>query len=287
MRRRCSGSAPKTRGGGSAEGAHLNRLALTRPVGPEIADCELTFLERRAIDPERARAQHAAYERELEAAGWRVERLPPSPGQPDGVFVEDTVVALDEVVVLARPGAASRRGEVDAMEAALRGVLARSDPDRPVARIEAPGTLEGGDVLRLGRTLHVGVARRTNGDGVAQLARAVEPFGFEVRPVTFAGCLHLKTAVTAAAEDLLVAHPGWVDVGLFAACEVVTVDPEEPFAANVLDADGTVLIAAGAPRTRDRLAERLRARGAALVEVAMDELAKAEAGVTCCSVLVR
>jgi dimethylargininase len=264
-------------------GGSGGRLALTRAVGPEIAGCELTFLDRTPIDAGRAAAQHAVYELALADGGWRIVRLPLAPEHPDGVFVEDAVVALDEVVVLARPGAVSRRGEVASMERALR----QHAGDRPLARIEAPGTLEGGDVLRIGRRLHVGVGGRSNVDGVRQLARLVEPFGWQVRSLGFDGCLHLKTAVTAAAEDLLVANPAWVDVeGVGRGCEVLAIDPSEPFAANVLDAGESVLMAAGAPRTRDRLEARLRPRGKALVEIAMDELAKAEAGVTCCSVLL-
>jgi dimethylargininase len=257
-------------------------IALTRPVGPEITACELTFMERHPIDPARAAAQHEAYERALSAAGWHVRRVRAAPAHPDAVFVEDTVVVLDEGVVLGRPGAASRRGEVASVEAALRQVA----PDRPYRRIEAPGTLDGGDVLRTGSTLWVGVGRRTNAEGARQLTAAVEPWGFQVRPLTVDGCLHLKTALTAATEDLLVANPAWVDTGIFPEREVIAVHPDEPFAANVLRLGDTVLVAAGSPRTRDRLEERLRSRGMTTVEVDMGELAKAEAGVTCCSVLV-
>ncbi len=258
------------------------KVALTRPVGAEIAACELTFLERSPIDPDRAAAQHAAYEQALESAGWRVHRVAVAPDHPDGVFVEDAVVALDEVIVLTRPGAASRRGEVESVEAALREVA----PERAVRRIEAPGTLDGGDVLRTGHTLWVGAGHRTNADGIRQLATAVAPWGFRVRPVTFEGCLHLKTAVSPAAEDLLVLNPGWVDAAHFAGCEAVEVHPDEPFAANVLSLGDTVLVAAGAPRTRERLTRGLAPRRMTTLEVDLSELAKAEAGVTCCSVLL-
>lgn len=259
-----------------------SRFALTRPPGSEIAACELTFLDRLPIDPVRARAQHGAYERALVDAGWHVHPLPAAPAHPDGVFVEDTVVVLGEVAVLTRPGAASRRGEVGSVEAALRDL----SPGLEIRRIAAPGTLDGGDVLPIGRTLWVGVGRRTNAEGARQLASAVEAGGYRVRSVTVEDCLHLKTAVTTAADDLLVANPAWIDPDVFNGCEVVAVHADEPFAANVLPLGDHVLMGAGSPRTRDRLEERLRARGASTVEVAMDELAKAEAGVTCCSVLV-
>jgi dimethylargininase len=259
-----------------------SRFALTRPVGSEIAGCELTFLDRSPIDPARARAQHEAYEHALDVAGWRVCRVPAAPAHPDGVFVEDAVVVLDGVAVLTRPGAASRRGEVASVEAALRDLA----PGLEIRRIAAPGTLDGGDVLPIGQTLWVGVGRRTNAEGARQLASAAEAGGYRVRSVAVEGCLHLKTAVTAAADDLLVANPAWIDPGVFTGCEVVAVHPDEPFAANVLRLGDHVLMAAGSPHTRDRLDARLPARGASTVEVAMDELAKAEAGVTCCSVLV-
>lgn len=258
------------------------KVALTRPVGREIADCELTFLERHPIDADRAAAQHAAYERALASAGWRVHRVAAAPDHPDGVFVEDAAVALDGVVVLTRPGAASRRGEVTSVEAAVRAVA----PEWAVRRIEAPGTLDGGDVLRAGRTLWVGTGGRTNAEGARQLADVVEPWGFRVRPVNFEGCLHLKTAVSAAAEDLLVLNPRWVEAAHFAGCETVEVHPDEPFAANVLSLGTTVLVAAGAPRTRERLERRLAPRRTTTLDVDLSELAKAEAGVTCCSVLL-
>lgn len=251
-------------------------LAFTRAVPESVARCELTHVARTPIDLARARAQHAGYERALAAVGCEIVQLPQLPEHPDSVFVEDCAVVLAELAIATRPGAESRRGEV----ASVARALARH---RTVARIEAPGTLDGGDVLALGRTLFVGLSQRTNAEGVRQLRSLVAPHGIALEAVPLAGALHLKTAIARADERTLVANPAWVDAGRFAAHgELVAVDAREPFAANVLRARETTLCAAAFPRTRDRLA----ARGVQVVAVAADELAKAEGGLTCGALLV-
>lgn len=250
-------------------------IAVTRAVSPTIQACELTYRERVPIDPGRAAAQHAAYERALESAGRRVVRVAPAPELPDAVFVEDTAVVTDELAVLARPGADSRRPEVEAVGA----VLGRY---RPLHEIEAPGTLEGGDVLRVGRDVIVGASDRTNDEGIRQLRAILEPLGYRVRSVPVTGCLHLKSAVTALAEDTLLLNPARVDADALPDFRVVEADPGEPEAANVLRLDGTVLVPAGHPATARRIGER----GVEVAEVDISELAKAEAGVTCCSILL-
>jgi dimethylargininase len=191
------------------------------------------------------------------------------------VFVEDAAVVVDEIAVVARPGAESRRGEVATVEDALRAL-------RPLARVEAPGTLDGGDVLRVGRRIWVGRSSRTNAAGARRLREILSPLGYEVRETAFTGCLHLKTAVTAAADDLVVVNPAWVDPSLLAPLRNVAVHPEEPFAANVLRLGDSVLVPTNAPRT----AERLRAAGIRVAPLDMSELAKAEGGLTCCCILV-
>lgn len=251
-------------------------LALTRAVPASLARCELTHVARAPIDVARARAQHAEYERALAAAGCERVRLPELPEHPDSVFVEDCAVVLAELAVATRPGAASRRGEVASVARALAAY-------RPIAALEAPATLDGGDVLALGRTLFVGLSQRTNAEGVRQLRALVAPHGLAVEAVPIAGALHLKTAIARADAHTLVANPAWVETARFASHgEVVAVDAREPFAANVLHVRETTLCAAAFPRT----AERLAARGVRVVAVAADELAKAEGGLTCGSLLV-
>lgn len=250
-------------------------VALTRDVSPAIGRCELSHLERVPIDPVRAALQHRHYEGALERLGCRLQPVPPAPEHPDGVFIEDTAVVLAEVAIISRPGAASRRGEVDAVAAVVAGF-------RPVRTLEAPGTLDGGDVLQVGRTVFVGASARTSDDGILQLRRVLEPLGYDVRRVAVDGCLHLKTAVTAVAPDAVLLNPDWVDAGLFRGYRVLEVDPAEPFAANVLRVGDAVLMGDGAPRTR----RRIEALGIRVETVDLSELAKAEAGVTCCSILL-
>lgn len=249
-------------------------VALLREVSASIASCELSHLERSPIDLLRARQQHRDYADALAAIGCEVHVLPELADLPDAVFVEDVAIVLDEVAILTRPGAESRRREVDAIAGALA-------PYRDCLRAAAPATLDGGDVLRIGRTLFVGVTARTNGGGVEQLRRLVAPFGYLVIAVPVHGCLHLKSGATEIAPNTLVVNPNWLDVTPFAGLDLVAVDAAEPWAANVLRVGGTVLAARAFPRTN----EKITARGIALRIVEADELAKAEGGLTCCSLV--
>ena len=249
-------------------------LAVTRPVSPSIAQCELTHLARETIDVARATAQHAAYERLLESLGLTVVRVPAAPDLPDAVFVEDTAIVLDEIAIVTRPGAPSRRDEID-------GVASLLAVHRPVRALAAPATLDGGDVLRLGRTLYVGRSGRSNAHGIEQLRSLAAPFGYEVVSVEFTGCLHLKSAVTALADGLLLHNPAWVSAAAFPGCDVVAVDEREPQAANALLIDGTIVFPSQHPRT----CERLIARGLRVTTIDASELGKAEGGVTCCSLV--
>lgn len=251
-------------------------LACTRAVSPTLADCELTHLEREPVDVARAMQEHAAYERLLARLGATVLHLPPEPDLPDAVFVEDTAIVLDGIAVITRPGAPSRRPETASTAAALAAY-------RPLAHIGAPGTLDGGDVLVAGRRLYVGLSTRTNRAAVEQLAAILRPLDYAVIPVDFTGCLHLKSAVTRVADGLLLLNPDWVDPGVFSEHRSVAVHPEEPHAANALALGGSVIHPAHQPRT----GARLKAEGLRVEAVALTELAKAEAGVTCCSLLVQ
>jgi dimethylargininase len=249
-------------------------LALTRAVPPSIVDCELTHLVREPIDGARAEAQHHAYEALLERLGCTVQRIPDTPDLADSVFVEDTAVVLDEVAVITRPGATSRRGETESVATMLA-------EHRPLRCIEAPATLDGGDVLRLGQRLYVGLSKRTNREGVQQLAALLSPFGYDVEGLDVRGALHLKSAVTAVADDTVVINPDWCDFSHFRSYRRIEVHPAEPFGANALPIDDVLVYSAAAPRTR----ERLQKAGFGVESVDVSELAKAEAGVTCCSLI--
>jgi dimethylargininase len=250
-------------------------IAYTRAVSPALADCELTHLEREPLDVAGAQAEHEAYERVLERLGAKVRRLPPTPHLPDGVFVEDAAVVLDEVAIITRPGAPSRQPET----ASVAAVLATH---RPLVHVQAPATLDGGDVLVAGRRIYIGLSTRTSRDAIQQVVGQVAPFGYEVIPVTFSGCLHLKSAVTCLADGQMLLNPAWVDAGAFTGCRSLTVDPAEPNAANALALGGAVIH----PLQHGRTRARLESEGFTVVTVPQAELAKAEAGVTCCSLLV-
>jgi dimethylargininase len=250
-------------------------LAITRDVSSSLGGCELSYVPRSAIDVAAASAQHEAYRRALEARGCRVLALPAADALPDAVFVEDVAVVLDEVAILTRPGAESRRAEVSS----VAEVLARH---RPLRALEAPGTLDGGDVLRVGRSLFVGQSARSNAAGVAQLRERAAEFGYAVHPVPIRGCLHLKSAVTQAAEDTLLVQPAWVDPAAFPGFRLITVDPSEEHAANALWLGSGVVYPACFPRTRQRLEDA----GISVTPVDVSELQKAEGAVTCCSLVM-
>lgn len=251
-------------------------IALTRGVSPSLGDCELTHLARVPIDVDLARAQHRSYEQALRDAELRVEHLDADPDMPDSVFVEDIAVVFDELAVVTRPGAASRRAET----AAVAGALAQY---RPLQTIEAPGTVDGGDVLVAGRRVFVGRSTRTNAAAVTQMRQMLAPFGYTVCEVEVTGCLHLKSAVTDLADNLLLANPKWIERAAFAGFELIDVEPGEPMAANALRLDGRIIYPTAFPLT----AERMMRRGLRLQLVDASEIAKAEGGVTCCSLIIR
>jgi dimethylargininase len=165
--------------------------AFVRQISRSLANCELTHLPRQPFDLARAAQQHQTYVDALRATGINVTMLPEEPPLPDAAFVEDVAVMLDELIVICRPGCASRQLEVESMLPVLAEV-------RQLARIEAPGTLDGGDVLIIARTLFVGLSARTNREGLRQLESIVSRHGYRVVPVTINGCLHLKSALTQA-----------------------------------------------------------------------------------------
>lgn len=251
-------------------------IAITREVSASLACCELSFVERMPIDLALARTQHRVYREALARLGCEVVELPADEAHPDAVFVEDVAVVVDEVAVMTRPGAPSRRGEGGAIAMALT-------PYRTLRAIEAPGTLDGGDVLRIGRRVFVGESARSNADGIAQLRAILAPHGYTVQGVPIRGCLHLKFAVTALAEDTVLLQPAWIDRDAFAGWRIVEVDPAEEHAANVLRIGGRVISPACFPRTH----ERIRAAGVEVVAVDVSELQKAEGAVTCCSLVFR
>jgi dimethylargininase len=248
--------------------------ALMRAASPALARCRLEYRQREPIAVEAAFRQQRDYAEALRAVGVRVVELPALPEYPDAAFVEDDAVPLDELAVLARMGAAERQPEVAPLAEVLADYL-------PLHQVDPPGTLEGGDVLRIGRRLLVGISSRTNAQGAAQLGAIAGKFGYSITAVPVTGCLHLKTAVTHIGGRTLLVNRNWVDVRALSGFELLAVPEEEPWAANTLTVSGWVLVAASAPRTRAMLA----ARGLPTVAVDIGEFEKAEAGLTCLSLL--
>jgi dimethylargininase len=248
--------------------------ALTRQVGSSFASCELTFLDRQPIDVAKAIEQHRAYEACLTELSVRVTSLPADPAFPDGVFVEDPAIVLDEIAIITRPGAESRRGETEGIAQAL-------SPFRELRYIREPGTLEGGDVARIGKALYVGLSKRTNHEGIAQLSELLKPFSYRVVPVEVKGCLHLKSGACWAGGDVILANCEWIDTSQFRDFKIIDVPDDEPSAADVLPIGDTLLVPSGFPRT----CEILEAAGIKVRPIDVSELQKAEAGVTCMSLL--
>lgn len=251
------------------------RIAITRGVSPSIGACELTHVERQAIDVAAAREQHAAYETALRALGCEIERLPAEDDLPDSVFVEDIAIVFPELAILTRPGAETRRGETGSIAQALQ-------PYRPVSPIQPPATVDGGDVLVAGKTVFIGLSQRTNQDAAAQMAAILKPLGYSLQCLPVTRCLHLKSAVTQVDEETLLLNPDWVDEGHFSGWRLLSVHPDEPFGANALLLKNKIVYPAAYVRTR-AIMEQL---SLAVMPVEVSELAKAEGGVTCCSLIV-
>ena len=245
-------------------------IAVTRDVSRSVAQCELTHLARTPIDYERAREQHEAYRDTLRSLGCDVIEIAADDRHPDCVFIEDTAIVLDDVAVITRPGAESRRGET----VAVAEVLARY---RPLAHVEAPATIDGGDVLVLGDRIYVGLSTRTNAESLEQLRRLT---GREVIEVPVRGALHLKTAVTRVSREALLVNREWIDVRAFDGWTLI--DAAEPSGANALLVGDSLIYPAAFPKTRSLL----ESHGIDVHAVDADELAKAEGGVTCCSILL-
>ncbi|MGH8093965.1 MAG: dimethylarginine dimethylaminohydrolase family protein [Chthoniobacterales bacterium] len=252
----------------------MSLTAITREVSPSINDCELSFVKKQVIDVAIATAQHAAYQKCLAELGAQLVSLPPEPGLPDAVFVEDPAVVVDEVAVISNMGALARRLETHSLAKALARY-------RPLRFLSEPATLDGGDVLRVDRLLFVGLSQRTNQAGVKQLGDLLKHYDYQVQPVEVRACLHLKSACSYLGNETLLANRSWLDSTRLRGFEWLEVARDEPAAANVLLLNDEIVMPASFPRTR-ALLER---RGFRVRAIDVSELQKAEAGVTCCSVI--
>jgi dimethylargininase len=248
--------------------------AITHKVSPRISECELTFLERGEIDYQLAAGQHDTYEDTLRRLGVKVTSLSGSDDYPDSCFVEDTAIVVDELAVICTMGVESRRGEPQF----IAGELAQY---RELAYVELPATIEGGDVLKVGKHFFVGQSSRTNEEGIRALANFLTPHGYTVTPIHTTGSLHLKTACSTIDEETLLVNPDWINLGPLASFRLLTTPEDEPGAANVLKVGDTICVQTAFPRTAEllsKVADRVE-----LID--MSELRKAEAGLTCCSIV--
>lgn len=245
-------------------------IAITRPPTESIADCQLTHMRREPIDAARAIEQHRAYSALLSELGAEVVTLDPLPEHPDAVFIEDAVITLDEVAILCRMGAPSRRAETAALEPIIAAY-------RQTHRMTAPATLEGGDVIRVDKTLYVGRSTRTNDEGAAQLRAFTEPLGYEVVQVDVTGCLHLSTGASHLGNRVVLANPDWIDTNAFEGCNIIPVAQGDPWAANTTVVNGVVVM----PESSQPTAAMLRERGYSVRTVDISEMMKAEGSITC------
>ena len=254
----------------------MTLTAITRDVNTAIGNCELTFMPRAGIDTALAVQQHEDYQSALSSLGCEIVAIPTEDGLADSVFIEDTALVLDEIAVLCRPGAASRRPEVAGVAGALKLY-------RTLASIRSPGTLDGGDLLCVGKVIYAGLSTRSNQSGIDQLRDVVANYGYSVESVEVSKCLHLTSAVSQVSPGSLLINPDWVSTSAFGNCELIDIDRDEPHAANALLVGRSVVYPSSFPRTMDKLVKR----GIDVFPVDMSELQKAEGAATCCSLILK
>jgi len=250
-------------------------LAITRDVSPRFNECEITHIRRTPIDVKIAQSQHHEYVQVLKELGCAVLELPAEADLPDSVFVEDTAIVLSDVALITKPGADSRKPETESIARALA-------PYRELVFIESPATVDGGDVLVVGKNIFVGLSTRSNKQAIDQMNQLLGKYGYKTQAVEMRDCLHLKTAVTRVDDNTLLINRNWVDVENFEGYDLIHIDPSEPFAANCLPVNGSIIY----PTTFTKTTAKLEARGYKIKPVVVDELAKAEGAVTCCSLIV-
>lgn len=249
-------------------------IAVTRDISPRMNECEITHIERIPIDVNIARQQHHDYNEALKALGCEVIALPAEADLPDSVFVEDAAIVLPEVAVITRPGADSRKPETESIAKVL-------SQHRPLVRITEPATVDGGDVLVVGKKIYVGLSTRSNDSAVRQMQELLSNYGYVVTGVQMHDCLHLKTAVTRIDDRTLLINRNWVDMHHFENYDLIDIDPSEPFAANCLPIGNAIIFPTAFPKT----CVKLETKGYKVKAVHVDELAKAEGAVTCCSLV--
>lgn len=251
------------------------KIGLVRKPDASIARCELTHLEREQIDFNLLLKQHDQYVSCLRKAGIKVEFLPELPLSGDGVFVEDTALVLDEVAVICHPGADSRKNETDSVQLAL------SKYRKVIKKINGAATVDGGDLLKINRKIYVGQSTRTNAAAHEQLKSFLSQYGYEVITVPVSKCLHLKTGVCFLGNNTVLLNPAWINPDTFKGMTIIEVDDSEPFGANAILLDDLIIHNSAFPLTQ----KRIKNEGFRVESLSITELAKAEAGLTCISLI--
>lgn len=249
-------------------------LGITHGVSPRLDQGELTYINRESLDYALALQQHDHYCSILAAHGVDVKKLAMNSSYPDSCFVEDTAIVLDEIAIITSMGTASRRGET-------AGIATELSKYREIATIQLPATIEGGDVLRIGKTLLVGLSSRTNAQGIEALINIVKRLGYTVVPVPVTGCLHLKTACTAINGEILLVNPPWINITPLRNYTLLPVSPDEPWAANIICVDDIICAQAGFPKTL----AKLQTFSSSIEIIDISEFRKVEAGLSCLSIL--
>ena len=252
------------------------QIALTHVISPNINDCMLSFRDREPIDYRLAVKQHDNYCSALRELGLEVIELSVNSSFPDCTFIEDTAVVVDEIAIMCRIGTKSREAESIGIEPELAKY-------RNIMKIQAPATLDGGDVLKIGKKIFVGNSFRTNTEGIESFKNILTPFGYHIIPVPMKDCLHLKSAVTALDDTTILACTKWLDTSLFSDYKIIDVPDSEAHAANSLYINGTVIVHEGYPETINIL----KNNGLAVKTVDISELLKAESGLTCSSIIFK
>lgn len=251
-------------------------IAITREISTAVNKCELTYLQRQPIDLELARLQHSQYRQALQSLGCKVFCLVEEKDLADSVFVEDTAIVLDELAIITRPGAVSRRMETPSIAKALSQY-------RDLFYIQEPGTIDGGDVLQVGKRIYIGVSSRTNLSAINQIQNILHPLNYQVIPVEVKSCLHLKSAVTLCQENTLLINRDFIDSTQFQGLKFIDVDAKEPHAANALLVLDTIIYPSMYPKTLHILEKH----SIKIKAIDVTELIKAEGAVTCCSLILK
>jgi dimethylargininase len=249
-------------------------FAIVRDVPESFRESVSVLNTSHDIDLEIAKMQHLKYCNTLSKLGINIIRLDTDDSLPDCCFTEDIIAIADDIAIITNPGIQSRVAETKALEKTLSVF-------KDVFRITSPGTIEGGDVLKIEKTIYIGISSRTNMEGIRQFTSILEPRGYWIKPVEIRNTLHLKSVCTYLGNRRIILAEGYFDINVFSGFEKIIVPREEEYCANCLFVNNRVLIPKGFPKTK----ALIEAKGLIVSELEMSEFRKADGAVTCLSVI--